>query len=60
MTKQEIIDNVATGLDLSKAAVERVINSVSDEVKTALKRRDTVTFVGFGAVALLINNPEFS
>ncbi len=48
MNKAELIDAVAEGADLSKAAATRAVDTFIDAVTRALKQGDTVTIVGFG------------
>lgn len=48
MTKAELIDKIASGAGLSKADASRALDSTLDAVKTALKKGQKVTLVGFG------------
>ncbi len=48
MNKAELIDAVADGADISKAAATRAVDTFIDAVTRALKAGDTVTIVGFG------------
>ncbi len=48
MNKAELIDAVAEGADISKAAATRAVDTFIDAVTRALKAGDTVTIVGFG------------
>ena len=48
MNKAELIDAVAEGADISKAAATRAVDTFIDAVTRALKQGDTVTIVGFG------------
>ena len=48
MNKSELIDAIADGADISKAAASRALDSVIDAVSNALKGGDQVTIVGFG------------
>lgn len=48
MNKSELIDAVASGADISKAAAARAVDAVVDSVSDALKAGDSVTLVGFG------------
>jgi len=48
VNKAELIDAVAEGADLSKAAATRAVDTFIDAVTRALKQGDTVTIVGFG------------
>ena len=48
MTKSELIDQIATSADLSKAAAGRALDATIAAVQGALKQGGTVTLVGFG------------
>ena len=48
MTKDELIEKVASGSALSKADAARVINTTIDSITSALKKGQSVTLVGFG------------
>ena len=48
MNKTDLIDAVASEADVSKAEAARVVDAVIDSITRALKKRDTVTLVGFG------------
>ncbi len=48
MNKSELIDAIAKSADMSKAAAGRALDSAIGAVKTALKKGDMVTLVGFG------------
>ncbi len=48
MNKSELIDAVAEGADISKAAAGRAIDAVVDAIGGALKDGDTVNLIGFG------------
>jgi DNA-binding protein HU-beta len=48
MNKSELIDSVATGADISKAAATRAVDSFVEAVTGALQSGDSVTLVGFG------------
>ncbi|HEY0720228.1 MAG TPA: nucleoid-associated protein HU-beta [Gammaproteobacteria bacterium] len=48
MNKSELIDAVAAGADISKAAAGRALDAMIDAVTKALKDGDQVTLVGFG------------
>jgi len=48
MNKTELIEHIAKSADISKAAAARSLDSLIDAVKTALKKNDSVTLVGFG------------
>jgi len=48
MNKSELIDAIAAGADISKAAAGRALDSMIDSVSDALKNGDTVNLIGFG------------
>ena len=48
MNKSELIDAIAAGADISKAAAGRALDSMIDSVTDALKSGDTVNLIGFG------------
>lgn len=48
MNKSELIDAVAEGADISKAAAARAVDAMLDAVAGALKNGDQVSLVGFG------------
>ncbi len=48
MNKSELIDAVAAGADISKAAAGRAVDSMIDAVSGALKDGDQVNLIGFG------------
>ena len=49
MTKAELIGQMATDAEISKAAANKALDSFVDSVKTALKKKDgKITLVGFG------------
>ena len=48
MTKDELIEKVASGAGLSKADAARVINTSIDSITSALKKGQSVSLVGFG------------
>ena len=48
MNKQDLINAVAAGTDLPKAKAKEVVESVFDNIKTALSKADTAQFIGFG------------
>ncbi len=52
MTKAELIDRVANENGLSKAAAEKVINSVTDNISRCLKKKDKITLTGFGTFSI--------
>ena len=48
MNKSELIDQIATSADLSKAAAGRALDATIAAVKASLKKGGLVTLVGFG------------
>ena len=52
MNKAELIDAVADNADLSKAAAGRALDATLEAITKALKKKDTVTLVGFGTFSV--------
>lgn len=48
MNKSQLIDKIATGADISKAAAELALDAVIASVTDSLKAGDDVALVGFG------------
>ena len=48
MNKQELVDAVSEGADISKAAAGRAIDTVLSSISDALSNGDQVSLVGFG------------
>jgi DNA-binding protein HU-beta len=48
MNKSELIDAIAKSADISKADAARALDATVVAIKSALKKGDTVTLVGFG------------
>ncbi len=48
MNKSELIDQIATSAEISKAAAGRALDAAIMAVKTTLKKGGMVTLVGFG------------
>ena len=48
MNKQELVEHVASELDLSKAKAADAIDAVLDGITKAVKKGDEVRLVGFG------------
>jgi DNA-binding protein HU-beta len=48
MTKDELIEKVASSSGLSKAEAGRVLNTTISSITSALKKGQKVTLVGFG------------
>jgi len=49
MNKSEMIDAIAAECDLSKAAAQRALESVVENVIKAVSKGDTVQLIGFGS-----------
>ncbi|MCK4594123.1 HU family DNA-binding protein [bacterium] len=48
MTKQDLIDQIASETNLTKRQAGQALNAVVDGIKTAMKKGERVTLVGFG------------
>jgi nucleoid DNA-binding protein len=48
MTKTELVDLIAQKTGKTKVASATIVDSIFDAIKTALKKGDKVTLVGFG------------
>ena len=48
MTKQEFVDAVADRSGLSKRDAATAVDAMLDTITDALRKRDSVTFTGFG------------
>jgi DNA-binding protein HU-beta len=48
VTKQEFVDAVADKAGISKRDASEAVDAVLDTITDTLKRRDSVTFTGFG------------
>ncbi len=48
MNKGQLVEQMATGAGISKAAAERALNAFMDAVMDAVSSGDKVTLVGFG------------
>ncbi len=48
MNKQDLIAKIARDAELSKAAAGAAVESFIDGITRALKKGDSITFVGFG------------
>lgn len=51
MNKTELIDAIAADSDESKAAVQRILDALIDNVTSAVAKGDSVQLVGFGTFA---------
>jgi len=52
VNKSELIDAIADGADISKAAAGKALDSVIEAVTGALKKGDQVSLVGFGTFSV--------
>lgn len=52
MNKDRLIDAVAAKLDSTKSEAERAINSMLDEITSALSQGEEVSLTGFGTFAV--------
>ena len=48
MTKQDFVDAVASRANLSRRDAGAAVDAVLDTITDALKKRDSITFTGFG------------
>jgi DNA-binding protein HU-beta len=48
MNKQELIAKIAKDVDLSKTSAAAAVDSFFEGITKALKKGDSITFVGFG------------
>jgi DNA-binding protein HU-beta len=53
MTKAELIDKVASGAGLSKADASRALDSTFNAIRSALRKGQKVTLVGFGTFSVV-------
>ena len=51
MSKQELVELVATKAGLTKADAARALDATLEGIKTGLKKQGKVTLVGFGTFA---------
>jgi DNA-binding protein HU-beta len=52
MTKADLIESVASKLDLPKGQAERAVNTIFDDIVAALRNGDKVNISGFGTFAV--------
>ncbi len=52
MNKIELIEHVAKQADISKAAAGRALEAMVGGIRTALKKGNSVTLVGFGTFSI--------
>ena len=53
MTKAELIDKVASSAGLSKADASRALDSTFNAIRSALRKGQKVTLVGFGTFSVV-------
>jgi DNA-binding protein HU-beta len=49
MNKEQLVTNIAHAAEITMAEAEQALAATLDSIKKSLKKRDTVTFVGFGS-----------
>lgn len=54
MTKAELIESVASKVDLSRAVAEQAVNTVFEDIVGALRQGDKVNISGFGTFSVSI------
>ncbi|MBL1378517.1 nucleoid-associated protein HU-beta [Zobellella iuensis] len=52
MNKSQLIDKIADGADITKAAAGRALDAFVDAITESLKEGDQVSLVGFGTFAV--------
>ncbi len=52
MTKAELVEKMAQGAGISKAQASKALDSALDAIKSALKKGQRVTLVGFGTFSV--------
>ncbi len=52
MTKADLIEKIATNANMTKAAAERVLNSMLEAMSEGLKNDEKITLTGFGSFAV--------
>ena len=52
MTKAELIESVASKVDLPRATAERAVNTMFDDMVSALRQGDKVNISGFGTFSV--------
>jgi len=53
MTKAELIDKISSGAGLSKTDAAKVLDSMLNSIKVALKKGQKITLVGFGTFSVV-------
>ncbi len=52
MTKADLIESVASKVDLPRGQAERAVNTMFDDIVTALKEGEKVNISGFGTFSV--------
>jgi DNA-binding protein HU-beta len=52
MTKADLIESLATKLDFQKSLAERAVNTMFEDIESALQKGDKVNISGFGTFAV--------
>ncbi len=52
MNKSDLIDQIAAGADISKAAAGRALDAMVDAITEALRKGEQVSLVGFGTFSV--------
>jgi DNA-binding protein HU-beta len=52
MTKTELIGKMAADANISKAAAEKALGSLTDAIKEGLKKGDKIALIGFGTFSV--------
>jgi len=52
VNKSELIDAIASGADISKAAAGRALDATLDAITESLRKGDQVALVGFGTFSV--------
>lgn len=52
MNKTELVDRIAAGSDLSKAAAKKALDATTEAIKAALVAGEKVQLVGFGTFSV--------
>ena len=60
MTKQEFVDAVADRAGIGKGEAAKAVDAVLDTITDTLRRRDAVTFTGFGKFSTSAARPGWA
>jgi DNA-binding protein HU-beta len=52
VNKQELVDNIASSADITKAAAGRALEAMIESIGDSLKKGDSVVLVGFGTFSV--------